>query len=87
MPIRAAVRARPSRACIEGARPAPSRPLASSLLLGALCLASAAAAAQPAYPSRPVRFVAPFAPGGLVDVLARLTGERLAAPMCHPFVV
>jgi tripartite-type tricarboxylate transporter receptor subunit TctC len=59
----------------------------AGLLAGALCLASAAATAQPTYPSRPVRVVAPFAPGGLVDVLARLTGERLAASMGQPFVV
>ncbi len=47
----------------------------------------APALAQPSYPTRPVRIVAPFAPGGLVDVLARLTGERLAASMGQPFVV
>ena len=39
------------------------------------------------YPNRPVRVVAPFAPGGLADVLSRAVGERLQKQLGQPFVV
>ena len=31
------------------------------------------------YPNRPLRFIVPYPPGALTDVLARLIGERLGA--------
>jgi len=49
--------------------------LASAALLG-LVLASRPLSAQ-TYPSKPVKIVAPFAPGGLVDILSRAVGDRL----------
>ncbi len=45
------------------------------------------ALAQPAWPSRPVRMVVPFPPGGSNDVLARALSERLAAAFGQAFVV
>ncbi len=58
------------------------------LLACAFLIASTAplALAQP-WPAKPVRVVVPFAPGGTVDVLTRLLGERLAAGLGQPFVV
>ena len=47
------------------------------LVLLMVMLAAMPALAQSTYPNRAVRIVAPFAPGGLADVLSRAVGERL----------
>jgi tripartite-type tricarboxylate transporter receptor subunit TctC len=43
--------------------------------------------AEAAWPERPVVVLVPFAPGGINDVLARLTAERLQAAFGRSFVV
>lgn len=45
------------------------------------------ARAQAAYPTRPVRFVLPFAAGGVADVTSRLTADRLGEKLGQRFVV
>jgi tripartite-type tricarboxylate transporter receptor subunit TctC len=45
-------------------------------LLAACCLAAGAAAAQ-TYPSKPIRLIVPYPPGGGNDTLARLFGAKL----------
>jgi tripartite-type tricarboxylate transporter receptor subunit TctC len=60
-----------------------------------LQLAAAAAVApaflQPAsaldYPTRPVRVIVPFAPGGAFDIVARLIGPRLSERLGQQFIV
>jgi tripartite-type tricarboxylate transporter receptor subunit TctC len=39
------------------------------------------------YPSKPVRFVVPYAAGGATDLIARVIGERLSANLGQPFVI
>jgi tripartite-type tricarboxylate transporter receptor subunit TctC len=46
----------------------------------------AAASAQDAYPSRPVKFILPFPPGGGTDILGRVIAERLSASLGQPVV-
>src|SRR5215475_340092 len=59
-----------------------------SLAFAALVLASAAAAAHtPDYPNRPVKLVAPFAPGGPVDVVARVLAPKLSERLGQQFYV
>lgn len=49
--------------------------------------ASPAGFAQDVYPSKRVRILVGFQPGGIVDTLARLLAERLQKSMGQPFVV
>lgn len=55
-------------------------------LLGGLPGALAGAAAQ-AYPSRPVKLIVPFPPGGSTDVIARMMAQRLGDALKSPVVV
>jgi tripartite-type tricarboxylate transporter receptor subunit TctC len=59
------------------------------IVLAILCALSAAspALAQGAYPSRTVRVLVPYAPGGLTDVVARHYAERLRQTLGQNFLV
>lgn len=54
-------------------------------LLPLVFLLPFAAAAQ-TYPSKPIRVVIPFGPGGATDVIARLVGQRVSEQLGQPIV-
>jgi tripartite-type tricarboxylate transporter receptor subunit TctC len=58
---------------------------AVAFVFSALC--ALPAAAQDAYPSRPVKFVVPFPAGGPLDVLARVVAQKLGENWKNPVVV
>jgi tripartite-type tricarboxylate transporter receptor subunit TctC len=62
-----------------------SRRLVLSALLGASAGRALAQGAD--YPSRPVTFVVPFAPGGVTSLFARILGQKLEQRLGKPFVV
>lgn len=53
----------------------------------ALLAANGLAAAAPAFPSRPVTIIVPYAPGGITDGLGRLVAARLAEKWKQPVIV
>lgn len=56
-------------------------------LLGMVPLAPMLARAQPAWPTRPIRIIVPYAAGGGTDILARALGEALRPHLPQPIVV
>jgi tripartite-type tricarboxylate transporter receptor subunit TctC len=56
-------------------------------LLIVLSLAAALPAAAQGWPSKPVKFIVPFPPGGTVDPLARLLGSKLGDALGQQFIV
>jgi tripartite-type tricarboxylate transporter receptor subunit TctC len=63
----------------------------SFLKYAALALASAtlslAAHAAASFPSKSIKFVVPYAPGGLPDTVARLVAQRIQGPLGQPVIV
>jgi len=65
------------------------RHLKARTLFAVLAFAAAASAngADSAYPSRPVRMIVPFAPGGPTDVISRVIAQKLTEAWSHQVVV
>ena len=58
-----------------------------ALLVAVLAVVALPAVAQTDYPSRPVRIIVPFGPGGAADTLPRLLAQHLAPMWGQPVVV
>src|SRR3712207_582100 len=58
--------------------------VAAAFLLAA---ASSSAAAQTGYPTRPIKFVVPFAAGSATDTLARVLGQKVTESLGQNVVV
>ena len=61
--------------------------IVAAVLFGASAIAGAQAQDTGAYPSRPLRLIVPFPPGGGNDILARAVGQRLSPIVGQPVVV
>ncbi|WP_137919694.1 tripartite tricarboxylate transporter substrate binding protein [Hydrogenophaga sp. 2FB] len=61
--------------------------LAASLATAALGLVSAPAHAQANFPSKGLRIVVPFGPGGVGDLTARIVAEKLTSQLGQPVVI
>ena len=65
-----------------------ARALLSMLCLAAvLAMASGSAAAQADFPTRPVRMIVPFPPGGGIDTTARIAAQKLSDVLGQQIVI
>jgi tripartite-type tricarboxylate transporter receptor subunit TctC len=67
--------------------PFSRRNLIVASLLAACSLAPMAVQAQAAYPSRAIKFIVPYSPGGLPDTVARIYAQRLGEKVGQSVVV
>ena len=51
------------------------------------CFGSLTAIAQSEYPSKPVKIIVPFPPGGTTDLMARISAEQLTKILKQAFVI
>jgi tripartite-type tricarboxylate transporter receptor subunit TctC len=58
-----------------------------AIVFAALLLSAGAVAAQDKYPSRAVKVIVPYAPGGATDIVARIVGDEFQKVTGQPFVV
>ncbi len=57
------------------------------LLVGIAIAAAAGAASAQGWPSKPVKWIVPFAPGGTTDILARTVGDKLSVALGQPVII
>ena len=59
----------------------------SLLILTVMAMTGSPAFAADVFPSRPIKIVVPFAPGGTTDILARMLGQKLTESWGQTVVV
>ena len=72
---------------ISGRRGRTAEMKAIALGLAAFLIAGASFAQTSGYPDRPVKMIAPFAPGGPVDAVARVLAPKLSEGLGQQFYV
>src|SRR5882757_9177414 len=72
----------PGRNCMASRRTA-----ICLIAMGISAIASIGSAAALDYPTRPVRWVVGYPPGGATDIIARLIGQRLSERLGQQFVI
>ena len=58
-----------------------------SVVLAALGTLACAAASAQSYPSKPVRLIVSFVPGGPTDIVARVVAQKISDPLGQPVTV
>ena len=58
-----------------------------AIFLGCLPLLAAPARAEPGYPSRPVRIMVGYGPGGVADVTMRMIAQKLSEQLGQQFII
>ncbi|WP_456281544.1 tripartite tricarboxylate transporter substrate binding protein [Cupriavidus sp. JZ107] len=61
--------------------------LAAMAMLCAAAVPALSASAAEAFPSKPIRLIVPFTPGGTTDILARLVAQKAGEALGQPMVV
>jgi tripartite-type tricarboxylate transporter receptor subunit TctC len=61
--------------------------LSRALAIGIAVAASSVHAAEQNYPTKPIRWVTPYAPGGSTSALSRLVGEKLGEAFGKPVII
>lgn len=64
-----------------------ARIAAGCAVVAALCAGLSPASADTAYPTRPVRVIVPFGPGGIADITARVVAEKLSEKLGQQFII
>jgi tripartite-type tricarboxylate transporter receptor subunit TctC len=57
------------------------------IMIATVATSTAAIAADPNYPSKPIRLIVPFAPGGGADIMGRVLGQKLNAGLGQPVII